>query len=360
MARRRSRNRKRLVVVLIVAGSAAGLWIWQGKPTTLKSERESDQQQTALNLVKTPADSDQESTHKENSESNTVRKQRKTSKEAEPGPKSASENAALVKAVNPAPNAATTRTTNVSGTAEFQKGVHALQAEKFIVARTHFNNALHAGLSQAKMKQAREHLNRLAEKTVFSRGALQNDPLTEYYTVVSGDNLARIAKRYKTNADFLADINNIRNKNLIRVGMRLKVVHGPFHAAIQKSTHKMHLYLQDVYLKSLPVALGADGSTPTGRWEVDNHQVNPEWVNPRTHRRWHADDPDNPIGEYWIGLEGVAGEAIGQIGYGIHGTVEPETIGQDVSMGCVRLGDENIELVFKLLMPGHSRVTIYR
>jgi len=154
-------------------------------------------------------------------------------------------------------------------------------------------------------------------------------------------------------------INNIPNKNLIRVGMRLKVIHGPFHASIDKSKHLLHLYLQNVYLKSFPVALGTNGSTPTGRWRVDNHQVNPEWVNPRTHKRWHADDPDNPIGEYWIGLEGIEGAAVGQIGYGIHGTIEPETIGQNVSMGCVRLADKDIELIFKLLLPGHSRVTIY-
>ena len=75
-------------------------------------------------------------------------------------------------------------------------------------------------------------------------------------------------------------------------------------------------------------------------------------------RRYHSDDPTNPIGEYWIGLEGIEGDAAGAVGYGIHGTNEPQTIGQDVSLGCVRLGPEDIAFVYKVLLPGASMVTI--
>ena len=106
------------------------------------------------------------------------------------------------------------------------------------------------------------------------------------------------------------------------------------------------------------VALGSNGGTPTGLWKVTTRQENPGWTNPRSGQRWNANDPENPIGEFWISLEGLKGDAIGQIGYGIHGTIEPDTIGQDVSMGCVRLASPDIAVVYKLLISGLSRVTI--
>lgn len=44
-----------------------------------------------------------------------------------------------------------------------------------------------------------------------------------YYTVKSGDNLTKIAKAYGTTVDAIAVMNGIQNKNLIRVGQKLRV-----------------------------------------------------------------------------------------------------------------------------------------
>ncbi|NLX14283.1 MAG: L,D-transpeptidase family protein [Phycisphaerales bacterium] len=243
--------------------------------------------------------------------------------------------------------------------ADLEVGLTAKHAGNLIEARTRLNLALHGGLPQEQVRSTRIELAELADKTVFSFGVAAADPLAEYYTVRSGDSLARIAHRYKLTDDLLATINRIPNKNIIREGMRLKVLHGPFHVSINKSNHMMHVYLQDVYVWSARVALGANGSTPTGVWQVIVRQENPQWVDPRTGQRWHPNDPDNPIGNFWIGLEGVKGDAVGQSGYGIHGTIEPETIGQDVSLGCVRLADDDIARVFTLLVPYESYVTIH-
>ena len=43
------------------------------------------------------------------------------------------------------------------------------------------------------------------------------------YTVVRGDNLRRIAKRFGTTAEKLAADNNIKNKNLIYVGQKIVI-----------------------------------------------------------------------------------------------------------------------------------------
>jgi LysM repeat protein len=46
-------------------------------------------------------------------------------------------------------------------------------------------------------------------------------PLEPTYTVQSGDTLATIARRYNTSVDALVSINNLENRNSLRVGQRL-------------------------------------------------------------------------------------------------------------------------------------------
>ena len=65
-----------------------------------------------------------------------------------------------------------------------------------------------------------------------------------------------------------------------------------------------------------------------------------------------ADDPMNPIGEHWLGLEGIETANASLAGYGIHGTIEPESIGRDMSLGCVRLVAEDIAIVWETLGDG--------
>lgn len=46
------------------------------------------------------------------------------------------------------------------------------------------------------------------------------------YTVVKGDTLHRIAKRFGTTVDILVKINKIKNRNLIHVGQVLLIPYG--------------------------------------------------------------------------------------------------------------------------------------
>ncbi len=240
---------------------------------------------------------------------------------------------------------------------EMAAGFAARDKKELIVARTHLNKALHGGLPAQDEARVREALADLGEQTIFSRTVFKDDLFARTYTIKRGDSLARIAKRSKVSEDFLAGLNGVSNKNFVRLGASLKVIDGPFNVAVVKKDHLLHLYLQDLYLKSFKVALGKDGNTPTGVWKVVNHQENPDWIDPQG-KRWHGNDPQNPLGEFWIGLDGLEGEASGRTGFGIHGTIEPQTIGQDVSLGCVRMGADDIALIYKLLLPGVSIATI--
>ena len=51
----------------------------------------------------------------------------------------------------------------------------------------------------------------------------KNNSTAEYYTVVEGDNLTKIAKKYGTTVNQLVSWNNIKNANLIYVGQKIRV-----------------------------------------------------------------------------------------------------------------------------------------
>lgn len=241
-----------------------------------------------------------------------------------------------------------------------EAGLQAHGEGDLLAARNLLAGAVGAGLPEAEESAVRAALVDIARRTVFSPERFEGDPLVDLHVVQAGEVLARIARSYKVTADLLAYINGIPNKNLIRFGQRLKVVHGPFNAVIRKDRHQCLVFLQDTLVAEYPVGLGEYGRTPTGEWIAGDKLRNPTYYPPASRGGdiIAADDPQNPLGEYWIGLKGVSGEALGQIGYGIHGTIEPETIGQNVSLGCVRLLPDDVGMLFKLLTADHSRVVI--
>ena len=176
--------------------------------------------------------------------------------------------------------------------------------------------------------------------------------------VKAGDSLAKIAAQNAVTADLLAAINGIADKHLIREGPSIKAVKGPFRAVIHKKSYVLDVYLGDTFVKSFRVGLGAEGSTPTGEWRIKNKLVNPTYYPPRGGAIVAADDPQNPLGERWLGLEGVSGEAVSQERYGIHGTSDPDSIGKSVSLGCIRLHNADVELLYTYLTEGRSTVTV--
>ncbi len=89
-----------------------------------------------------------------------------------------------------------------------------------------------------------------------------------------------------------------------------------------------------------------------------NKLYKPTYYPPRGGAMIPGGVPENPLGDYWMALEGVAGEAVGQERYGIHGTNEPDSIGKNVSMGCIRLRNEDAERVYEMLIVHDSIVTV--
>ncbi|MBX3394068.1 MAG: LysM peptidoglycan-binding domain-containing protein [Phycisphaerae bacterium] len=237
-------------------------------------------------------------------------------------------------------------------------GRDALASGEVIKARAALSRALALGVNPPDQQFIRRELDRLSDALLFSRATTPDDPLTAVHVVKTGESLFVIARKYQISEELIMTLNGIRDRDSILAGSRLKVIKGPFSARIYKSAHRIDLSLGDVFVRSFPVGLGTDGGTPTGEWLIKSKLTNPDWADPISGRYFAANDPENPIGERWISLECISGECMGRIGFGIHGTIDPKSIGADMSMGCVRLGPDEVAFVFDLLVPKYSRVMI--
>lgn len=232
---------------------------------------------------------------------------------------------------------------------------------KLIPARDLFNEALNYPLSPQVREGVKMQLSKLAEQWLFSGKVLEGDKLTAYYIVQPGDLLAKIGKKHNVPYEILQKVNNIPRPESLAAGRRIKVIYGPFHAVVNKTTFTMDLYLQTMYVKTYRVGLGRpEHTTPTGRWLVakGGKMIKPTWTDPDTGKTYLGTDPDYPLGSRWIALEGIEGDAKGRTGFAIHGTKEPETIGTQSSRGCIRLFNGDVIEVYDLLEPGLSYVQV--
>jgi len=251
----------------------------------------------------------------------------------------------------------------------FERAEEALKANDPVAAREHYNQALmHERATASDRAKIRRQMAALNEDLIFSPRVYPSDPFSTKYTVQGGDSLARIAHREGVATEYLLiqRVNRLANANSIFEGQTLKLVRGPFNAVVTKSAYRMDIYVgppeepdQWVYVRSFPVGLGELDGTPVGAFKVRRHSklIDPFWRNPRTGEEFAASHPENPIGEHWIGLRGL-GQAETFSGYGIHGTIEPESIGQSMSMGCVRMLADDVALVYELLTEDISEVHI--
>ncbi len=248
-----------------------------------------------------------------------------------------------------------------TGRTETEQARQLLESGKPTEARQALSALLRGELPEAEAAEVRTLLTRIADDTIFGQRVTAGDPLVDTYVVQDGDRLVNIARNYDVPYEVLLRINGMASASSLRASQKLKVIRGPFHARIIKSKFRLDVYLQDTYVRSFRVGLGSANGTPEGVWRVKNRLENPTYYPPASapdKRIIPPDDPGNPLGEHWIGLEGVEGAAVGHEGYGIHGTIEPESIGKAVSMGCIRMHNEDIALLYKLLQPGKATVTV--
>ena len=169
------------------------------------------------------------------------------------------------------------------------------------------------------------------------------------YQVEPGDVISKIARKHNTTSGLIIKANKIDPRR-IRVGLPLKIPQARFTFEAGMEDKLAYLKHKGFIVKSYPIGVGKpDTLTPIGNFEVIQKLVDPTWYSPDEPEPIPPNDPRNQLGTRWIGFENA--ETIGR-GFGVHGTIEPESIGQAKSNGCIRMYNEDVEELFDLLLIG--------
>ena len=166
------------------------------------------------------------------------------------------------------------------------------------------------------------------------------------YKVNSGESLVKIAKKFNTTVELLKRSNGLLSDKII-TGKRLKVWTQPFNIVIDKSQNILLLKTNDDVIRTYIVSTGMNNSTPIGNFKIVNKLVNPTWFKDGV--VIPPESPDNILGTRWMGFD--------LDDYGIHGTTDNETLGQQITLGCVRMSNSDVEELFAIVPTG-TKVTV--
>ncbi len=173
----------------------------------------------------------------------------------------------------------------------------------------------------------------------------QMDAHSVVYEVQPGDNLTKISKKHHVTVDLLKRVNGI--SDALKPGMKLKVPTAKLSLVVDKSQNTLILKADEEVLKTYVCATGTNNSTPVGVFKITDKLVDPTWY--KAGAVVPPGSADNVLGTRWMGIT--------QKGYGIHGTTEPDKLGQQVTAGCVRMRNDEVEELYALVPPG-TEVTI--
>ena len=182
-------------------------------------------------------------------------------------------------------------------------------------------------------------------KLLFSSAITPNSLL---YEIKPGDTLAKIAREFKTTAELIRKSNNLAN-DMIVPGRKIKVWNAPFNILIDKSQNILILKSGEEIIKTYIVATGKNNSTPTGNFKIVDKIPNPPWFKPGAPGPIPAGNPENILGSRWLALDLPS--------YGIHGTTDPQSLGKQVTQGCVRMSNADVEELY-IIVPKGTEVTI--
>ncbi len=193
------------------------------------------------------------------------------------------------------------------------------------------------------IEQVQKEIYDLNMKLLFSN--IQT-PTTLVHEVVVGDTLGKISKKYNVTMDLIKASNGMTGDS-VRVGQKLRIWTGKFSINVDKSQNVLMLKSDEDVLKVYSVATGTNNRTPVGVFKIVTKLENPVWY--KTDAVIPPESPENVLGTRWLGFDIK--------GYGIHGTVEPDKMGQQVTAGCVRMRNEDVEELYKIV-PRNTEVAI--
>jgi lipoprotein-anchoring transpeptidase ErfK/SrfK len=126
----------------------------------------------------------------------------------------------------------------------------------------------------------------------------------------------------------------------------------PGTIVVKTSERKLYFVIGEGRALRFPVGVGRRGKTWTGRAVIDSKRVQPAWQappeiwgnRPGTPPVIPGGAPNNPMGEAALTMRG--GE------YAIHGTNNPASVGGFVSSGCIRMYNQDIRALYRMVSVG--------
>ncbi len=184
-----------------------------------------------------------------------------------------------------------------------------------------------------KIEEVQQKLGELNIALILSPTPM---PQTISYEIKPGDSVGKLAKKYNTTPQLIKIANGLQS-DAIRIGERLRIWTAPFNVLVNKSQN-------EEVLKIYHVSTGKDNITPVGTFKIASKIEKPVWFKAGG-APIPSESPENELGSRWMGFDADPH-------YGIHGTVHPESIGKQVTAGCVRMTNHDVEELFDILPVG--------
>jgi len=226
----------------------------------------------------------------------------------------------------------------------YDQAVAARRNNDTVTAKKYYQEILVKYPDADNASEVQKELENLNMQMIFSRTTVPGK--TVMHEVAAGESLIKIAKKYGTTVDFIRRCNSLKG-DTIHLGQKLRIWTGKFNIYVDKSQNKLYLKDGADLIKIYSVSTGANNSTPVGTFKITTKLENPVWFNKGA--VVPPESPENVLGTRWLGFD--------LAGYGIHGTVEPDKIGQQVTAGCVRMRNEEVEELYSII-PLNTEVTI--
>jgi len=214
----------------------------------------------------------------------------------------------------------------------------------FLEAKEIYKRLIQEFPDNSRLSKLESELWDLNIKILFSP---LKDEYSTVYEVQPGDTLSSIARKFKTTVGLIKKSNNLTS-DIIRPGQRLKILTAKVSIIVDKSQNKLFLKINDEIFKAYPCSTGQFNSTPTGKFKIVNKLIDPVWF--KAGAIVPPESPENILGTRWLGLD--------LKGYGIHGTTQPETIGKQVTQGCIRMYNKDVEELFDIVPVGTEVIII--
>ena len=218
------------------------------------------------------------------------------------------------------------------------------QKGSLIEAQELYQRLMEMPLSSEQLTDVQHRLEDLNVRILFSGIKIDG---SQIYEVKQGDTLSQIAKKFNSTVDTIKQANNIKG-SVIHPGMKLRVLTEKFTILVDKSQNILILKYKDAVVKTYIVSTGSNNSTPVGTYIIETKLIDPVWY--KNGKAIPPTSPDNILGTRWMGFN--------LPGYGIHGTVAPQDLGKQITEGCVRMRNDEVEELYRLVPQGSEVVII--